>query len=265
MELPNRPLKSLLRKKPVSLPASKPEETFSKTEVQQMLAEFEKKILGKVTDFGRDKSPDISHEEVDEDDILPKGKEITFFSHSQGKCIMDDKRHGKVSYPPYSEMVQGEDGIKRMVSAPYRFTKFFSREMYSAQNKKIKKWVCICVVESKKRAEWLRKHSLFGIAFYEKMEHAINVDSYMQDKLIETYNYINTLSDTVIIQRCKNENIPITSDDISVMKRMLVKQITEKGMQAERAKVESIAMNSKLVEMTLGKDGPIPKGMLEAK
>ena len=84
-------------------------------------------------------------------------------------------------------------------------------------------------VNSIEVVEYLRGHSQFGIAFYENMESAMNIDSTWAQKLVEAQQSIGRLSDMQIIARAKQEGMSV-SQSVDGMRRSLVE------LTAKRAK-----------------------------
>ena len=85
-------------------------------------------------------------------------------------------------------------------------------------------------IRSKKEAMWMRKHTLFGIKYFEDIQDVKDVSKTFSDKLVETSMHLNTLSEYEVVERAKAEKIEITKD-IDDIRRRLVYIITEKAMQ----------------------------------
>jgi Txe/YoeB family toxin of Txe-Axe toxin-antitoxin module len=83
-------------------------------------------------------------------------------------------------------------------------------------------------IQSRSVVEYLRGHSQFGIAFYENMGAAINVDSTWAQKMVEAQQSISRLSDMQMIARAKQEGISVTQSPETMRKQLI-------EMQAKRA------------------------------
>ena len=85
-------------------------------------------------------------------------------------------------------------------------------------------------LRSKKEANWMKKHTLFGIKYFEDIQDAKSVSKTFSDKLVETSMYLNSMSEFEVIERAKSEQLEITSN-VDDIRRRLVYAITEKAMQ----------------------------------
>jgi hypothetical protein len=95
-------------------------------------------------------------------------------------------------------------------------------------------------IQSKSVVEWLRSHSQFGIAFYENMGSAINVDSTWAQKMIEAQQSISRLSDMQMIARAKQEGISVTQSPEGMRKQLIELQAKRSIEQQDRMLYGSI-------------------------
>ena len=254
-------------------PTKTKETSFSGADVKKMLdehakqfaqqsKELEKRLLGKITSHAGKPEDYIDGVDVDIDDVLKEP--VIFFSYSQGKTIMDDKRHGRVSYPPFSQKMIVEGGGEQMVPAPYHFKKMFHTERFGTRNRREIVWVCQCTVESKKRVEWLRKHTMFNVGFFEKIQNALTVDAFLQEKLVEAAMYARQLTDAVVIQRCMNDNLPVDTN-IDAMRSALSRKIAERSILNDKDKSRMAVLQTELTNMSKGNDNASNNAFILAK
>ena len=78
----------------------------------------------------------------------------------------------------------------------------------------------------------MKKHTLFGIKYFEDIRDAKDVTKTFSDKLVETSMYLNAMSEFEVIERAKSEQLEVTSD-VDDIRRRLVYAITEKSMQGD--------------------------------
>jgi hypothetical protein len=237
----------------------KQEPKYSEADVKQLLEQqkeffkeeskkLEERLNGKITEFNYNKKDDDFSSDADINDVLKEP--AIFFSTSQGKSIMDDVRHGRTVFPPFS--YKNEEGV--MITVPFRFVKLSYQEKFGTRNRKEIMWTCICKVSSKKRAKWLREHTMFGYAFFEKIESLQTVDSYIQEKLVEAAMMVKGLSNEIVWQRCMNDPSMTMDSNIEVMRRQLASKIAENSLKNEGDKARQIAINSKMAQIGIGQD-----------
>lgn len=213
-------------------------ELLSPEEKQALIAELKKEVLGNVVKV----ATQVDVEDVtDPNDALDEP--VIFFTFSQGRSIMDDKRNNRIVLPPGS--YKNEEG--KMITMPYRFVKLFFTEKFNTRNRRERVWVSVCKEYSKKRVEWLRKHTMFGTMFFEDIKAAQSVDNYIQEKLVEGSLYVQRMNDAQVIERCRNAKLTI-SKDVHEMRRELARKISYDNMNHETDKVKKAAISSYMAE-----------------
>lgn len=170
------------------------------TKLSEEIAKASAKIEGRT----------VYETEVDEDDWLDDP--VVFTSYGQGYWIFDDKRNGvDVRIPGNSPCVFKLAATKR--------ERIGNVESYTA--------ICQAREYSKKRIEWLRKHSKYGKEFFENVNMAIKSDAYTVEKAIEISKRIDSWNQSQIINRCKSEGIPL-GGDIRELKTLLHKKMLKR-------------------------------------
>jgi hypothetical protein len=149
-----------------------------------------------------------------EDDWLESP--VIFFAYSSNFSIHGDKKKGI-----YSESPTGPVKFKTVIRTKRKGRK--ETQVISVSSVK---------VHSKALVAWLRGHSQFGIAFFENMDSAMNVDTNWAQKLVEANQSIQSLSDQQVIARSRQEGLPITTDP-DRMRRTLVEHIAKKSIKKQ--------------------------------
>lgn len=130
---------------------------------------------------------------------------VVFFAFSFNFSIHGDKKRGVEDQPPHGAVKFAP--LIRTKRKGQRGTQVIS--------------VSSIKVQSKAVVEYLRNHSQFGIAFYENMGAAINVDSTWAQKMIEAQQSVSRLSDMQMIARAKQEGISVTQSPESMRKQLI--------------------------------------------
>lgn len=165
----------------------------------------------------------IDIHEIDSDDVLDVP--AVFFAHSVSYMIYDDRRNGRVISTPYRRPFKFKKVIRNVTTVPGSRTPVYLS-------------ISAVFVNSKKEVEWLKKHSLFGIKFFEKMGDAKDISAEMQDKLVSAWNIVSSFDEHSIVQRCAREGIVVDTMDMNEMRRRLAKKMASNMMRDanERAK-----------------------------
>lgn len=179
--------------------------------VQRMVKEVEERLTNQfMRQIERVKTaPSVSYDEDEdyisslEDDWLDQP--VVFFAFSFNFAIHGDKRRGEEIVPP-----GGAIRFQPLIRTKRRR----QRDVQVISVSSVK-------VQSRAVVEYLRGHSQFGIAFYENMGSAINVDSTWAQKMIEAQQSISRLSDMQIIARAKQEGISVTQSPETMRKQLI--------------------------------------------
>lgn len=155
--------------------------------------------------------------DIDKDDYLDKP--VVLFCYSHSHICMGDKRFGQSVKTPYDTPIR----FKHLMRYKKPGTSRYNDEMITMSSISIR---------SKKEAVWMKKHTLWGIKYFEDIQDAKDVSKTFSDKLVETSMHLNTLSEYEVIERAKAEEIEITTD-LDDIRRRLVYIVTEKAMQGD--------------------------------
>lgn len=204
----------------------KKEDALPVSMVEKMMKELEEKLFNKFSSQINKLKTARAQEELDSDlayvqDLQEDWLEqpVVFFAFSMNFSIHGDKKRGVESTPPH-----GAIKFKPLV----RTKRKRSRDVQVISVSSIK-------VNSKEEVEYLRNHSLYGIAFFENMTSAMAVDSTWAQKMMEAQQSITRLSDMQVIARIQQEGLSVTNSP-EAMRRQLV-EITAERSKAQQDKM----------------------------
>lgn len=197
------------------------EESIPLSFVQKMMKEMEEKFNAQINKLKTSSAKKELDEDLDyvadlEDDWMEQP--VVFFAFSFNFSIHGDKRRGVDTEPPH-----GAIKFQPLIRTKRRSGK--ETQVVSVSSVK---------VNSKSVVDYLRSHTQYGIAFYENMESAMNIDSTWAQKMVEAQQSIGKLSDMQIIARAKQEGISV-SQSPERMRRELVELTAKRSIaQQER-------------------------------
>lgn len=226
----NAPLQELEQE--VEFVEPKQEPSIPLSTVQQWMQDLESKFTNqlnkiKMSSAKQELDDTISYVADLEDDWLEKP--VVFFAFSLNFSIHGDKKRGLESLPP-----NGAIKFKPLI----RTRRKKGRDVQVVSVSSVK-------VQSKSELEYLRGHSQYGIAFYENMESAMNVDSTWAQKMVEAQQSISKLNDMQIIARAKQEGITISQSPES-MRRQLVELTAKRSISQQDRMLYGNLRNSTL-------------------
>lgn len=153
--------------------------------------------------------------EIDINDYLDKA--AVFFCYSFSHTCIGDRRLGHAIKTPYDSPIR----FKRLYRYKKPGTSKYDAEMVS---------MSCAIIRSKKEAEWIRKHSLYGIKYFENINDVSSINRSFADKLVEVNNMLSGMSQFEVVERAKQENVKITADVDDVKKRLSY-HLAEKAMK----------------------------------
>lgn len=159
--------------------------------------------------------------QIDPEDVLSVPD--VFFAHSVSYSIFDDRRNGITVSTPYKRSFKFKKVIRTVTTVPGSRTPVYMS-------------ISAAIVNSKKEADWLRGHSLFGIKFFEKLGDSKDISAEMQDKLVTAWNIISSFDEHSIIQRCAREGITVDTMDMTEMRRRLAKKMASNMLKDAQAR-----------------------------
>lgn len=219
----------------------KTEESVPLSLVQKMMEEMEEKFKQQVNSLSNKISVEKGKASLQEDldyvnDLEEDWLEIpvVFFAFSLNFSIHGDKKRGIEELPPFGAI---------------KFNPLIRTKKRGARGAVQVVSVSSVKVQSKTELEYLRGHSQFGIAFYENMESAMNVDATWAQKMVEAQQSISKLSDMQIIARAKQEGISI-SQSPEAMRRQLVEMQAKRSIRQQDAMLYNGIRNSSIDKHT---------------
>ena len=220
------------------------EESLPISLVQKMMKEMEEKFMNQINKI----TSSVKNSEYSEANYVADLEEdwldvpVVFFAFSFNFSIHGDKKRGIEELPP--------GGAVRFV--PLIRTKKKGQKGIQVIS------VSSVKVQSKSLVSYLRGHSQFGIAFYENMESALNIDATWAQKMVEAQQSISRLSDMQVIARAKQEGISVSQSPEGMRKQLVEKQAREAIDRQEKmlyGSIRSSVVDSKgrsIIEKTIG-------------
>lgn len=156
----------------------------------------------------------LSVEEIPMEDLLPRP--VLFFAFCHTTTIYDDVKNGHDINMPFK---------------PVKFAPLLRYEDPVMKGKMITQ--CCAVVHSKKQAEFIRKHSLFGVKYFEKREDTKAVSSEYAEKLVRIHSDLSRMSEFEIKQKCINSNIHIDTPDVNELRKKLAKVMAMEQLEED--------------------------------
>lgn len=220
------------------------EESLPISLVQKMMKEMEEKFMNQINKI----TSSVKNSEYSEANYVADLEEdwlevpVVFFAFSFNFSIHGDKKRGIEELPP--------GGAVRFV--PLIRTKKKGQKGIQVIS------VSSVKVQSKSLVDYLRGHSQFGIAFYENMESALNIDATWAQKMVEAQQSISRLSDMQVIARAKQEGISVSQSPEGMRKQLVEKQAREAIDRQEKmlyGSIRSSVVDSKgrsIIEKTIG-------------
>jgi hypothetical protein len=149
-----------------------------------------------------------------------------FFSYTVRHVIWDDTRAGASIKCPGGKIVFGN-------SLKYKKDNFKMGENPYLH-------VCMAYVKSKIQLEFLRKHSLNGIKFFEDIKQTKKVNSRVQDALVASHSRVSSMQDQEVKVLAIRFGINLADVSIeslrsSVAKKLADVEILESARELERA------------------------------
>lgn len=165
----------------------------------------------------------VAYEDEEEYNALEDYLEVpaVFFCFSQEYSVHGDKRQGRESLPPH--------GFVKFKPV-YRYHRKAGRGIDVIA-------VSQTVIRSKEQADWIRKHSLFGIKFFENVDDVTSIDTTLAEKMAEQSSRIARMSDLQVIERARQENMPL-HQDMQKLRKELVQKLAEDEMKRTNKKKE---------------------------
>jgi hypothetical protein len=220
------------------------EESLPISLVQKMMKEMEDKFMNQINKL----TTSVKGSEYSESNYVADLEEdwldipVVFFAFSFNFSIHGDKKRGIEELPP--------GGAVRFV--PLIRTKKKGQKGVQVIS------VSSVKIQSKSLVDYLRGHSQFGIAFYENMESALNIDATWAQKMVEAQQSISRLSDMQIIARAKQEGVSVSQSPEGMRKQLVEKQAREAIDRQEKmlyGSIRSSVVDSKgrsIIEKTIG-------------
>lgn len=175
----------------------------------------------------KDYSQGIAEEDIPQEDYDENG--VTFCAPFTGYVITDDRRKGYRVILPYN---------KESIFFKYQGTRKFAQGKHNELMS-----FSTYTSHSKKEQEWLRKHTFFLTMFYESSTDAMTFDVSKAQKIARVMTMLSKMELNQIIARCKEYEVAINHQDISVMRTTLALKMAERELESERTTVQRRLMD----------------------
>lgn len=193
-------------------------------------AEYLEEILETMRDqtYGqsglRNRIRPLSAEEIDMNDYMDDP--AVFFTYSFSYGVLGDKRYGHEIKTPFNRPIKFEPLFRYKKAAMGRGEEIVSMSSVS--------------IHSKKEAQWLREHSLYGIRFFEKLADAQSIDKTFADALAESSHIVNGFrSEHEMINKAKQIGVELVQD-LEQLKRSVIYKMAEDEMKMKDSRKPTI-------------------------
>lgn len=176
-------------------------------------------------------NPDL----IDPEDVLEGNKIVRFYAYRSNYVIVDDKRQGRAIQTPFKNNIMFEHvGTKTTGVGKHKETEHS----------------CVYNCKSKKESEWLKSHSLFGIAFYASGGdgHIMSVSSKKAAKMASLMTSLKNQDRYSIINMCQQHGIEMTEDANEMriaLANKLSDEVDSKEVEADGLRVREMLMTKK--------------------
>lgn len=216
-----------LRSQQAEKPAALTTDDAQKAFFEEML-----KKLGNINTSSNEAVSNIrrftNFDDISSDDMLNEKDYVTFMCNRVGHIIVDAIIGNQVVNVPYAPIIFD---FKRMDKV--RVGK--ETEIYNTSE-----YVC----KSKKELEFLRKHHLLGVMFYEKSGEVVDViENKIAVKMVSIMSGLKGVGSNQLFAMCKSLGIAPT-DDVASMRQQIALKQAEKLYQAEADKTSSIVKDT---------------------
>lgn len=182
--------------------------------------------------YGSDKDNYINEDELDPEDVLDKG--VSFYCHSGGYVIVDDKKNGhKVPTPFRNNIVFNHLSTNRSGSGKDLKVEVISRY----------------VSTSKKEVEWLRNSSFYGWKIFDDIQVAKSSHAKIAFAINRFLTGVRTMDKTSFFNACKEKGIGM-SKDLEAMRLQYAQILAEEEVKREEDNALFRAKNA-IVEKAL--------------
>lgn len=179
------------------------------------LAAFIKREVSDAINIQNLKTPP-SPDGYDPDDYLTEPT-LFFCFKDKHSIYCDTKRNGNTEPP--------NGPIK--FTALYRYKKKFSKGEKAITISQYASY-------SKKEIAWIKQHENFGAMFFESIDDTFGKNAMLADKMTSISSSVNNMSDIDVVNRCKMEGIPISSDDPARLRKILIGKLAEAELEMDK-------------------------------
>lgn len=192
----------------------------------RVLGEIMKEAIGNNDDYALRGFPKHIDGDLDEGDFSEKP--FTFFYHGSTTMIPDDVKKGKVVSTPYKRGLVFRNAYRHLVPT----TSGFQR------NKVVS--MATFTTHSKKEADFIRNHTLFGVKYFENMRTTMNIEKQLNDLISIRMTTLGSKPTPEIMAMATGAGITVDTMDIDVIRKELAIKLgtSDYENQKQGAKLE---------------------------
>ena len=225
-------LRALVNKKNEETIAASPANNNDQT------AELFKTLLGQIKKAGDEKQTAVTSfqgythfDDITADDMLLPEEYVTFMSPRVQYVIVDAIINNRPVPAPYKPIIFKFNNSRKVVSGR-------ETELYNTS-----KYVC----KSKKELEFLNKHQLKDIMFYNNSNGAKIQDNHVAIKMVQVMNSLKSVGSVDLFSMCTQFGIP-PSDDVAGMRQAIAVHQATKIVEDEKKNLADHARKSVIEE-----------------
>ena len=174
---------------------------------------------------------------IDKDDILSEDEIVRFYAHVSTYVIVDDLRHGTPVRTPFGNVI--------------KFEYIASKTSGSGKHKEIEH-SCVYRCRSKKEAEWLKEHALYGTMFYSSGKDNMTIDGKKATRMALLMKNLMGLEKHQIMSMCQQNGIEMmekVSDMRMALANKLSSDIMDREKEADGERVKEMLFTKKEFEI----------------
>lgn len=160
----------------------------------------------------------VSEKDIDPADRLNDEEAVTFFAHKIAYVIVDDLRDGHPVRTPFGRpiILKWQSG---KVITKGKEQNIINLSAYTSY--------------SKKEVDWLRKHRLFGVIFFESIKDAINVDHLRAHKIAKYMGNLMNMDGNKLVTTAQRLQLPMETD-VHKLRIMLASYYADEDIKKEK-------------------------------
>ncbi len=173
---------------------------------------------------------------IDKNDILSDEEVVRFYAHVSTYVVVDDLRHGVPVRTPFGNVI--------------KFEYVASKTSGAGKNKEIEH-SCVYKCKSKKEAQWLKEHTLYGVMFYSSGSDGMTIDGKKATRMALLMKNLMSLEKHQILSMCQQNGIEMmekVSDMRMALANKLSSDVLNREQEADEERVKEMLFEKKEFE-----------------